>query len=239
VPAAGAAAGLVAVVVGSPLLRLKGHYFAVATLGVAEGLREVVINLPDLTGGGGHHHSHLRRRSDPMAGQRRFLPAVPVHRRRLGGRGHGGFPIPRRLRASGYPPGRGRGGGHGINTTRAKIFAFTGSAVLTGVVGAAHAFQLQSIYPGPEFDVDITVMMVVMVVLGGSGTVLGPIIGAVAVAYLSEWLRSNYTNVHTFMLGALIVAAVILLPQGFANYLSEAVRLRRFSLLENVRRYRL
>ena len=107
------------------------------------------------------------------------------------------------------------------------------------MVGAAHAFQLQSIYPGPEFDVDITVMMVVMVVLGGSGTVLGPIIGAVAVAYLSEWLRSNYTNVHTFMLGALIVAAVILLPQGFANYLSEAVRLRRFSLLENVRRYRL
>jgi hypothetical protein len=41
------------------------------------------------------------------------------------------------------------------------------------------------------------------------------------------------------MLGALIVAAVILLPQGFSNYLTEAFRLRRFSLLENVRRYRL
>src|SRR6185369_6636493 len=51
-PLAALLAGLFAAVVGAPLLRLKGHYFAVATLGVAEGLREIVINLPDLTGGG-------------------------------------------------------------------------------------------------------------------------------------------------------------------------------------------
>src|SRR5947208_7981235 len=50
---AGLAAGLFAGLVGVPLLRLKGHYFAIATLGVAEGLREVVLNLPAVTGGGG------------------------------------------------------------------------------------------------------------------------------------------------------------------------------------------
>ena len=48
----GIVAGLFAVLIGIPLLRLKGHYFAVATLGVAEGMREVVTNLPGLTGGG-------------------------------------------------------------------------------------------------------------------------------------------------------------------------------------------
>src|SRR6059058_5553975 len=52
-PVSALVAGLFAALVGAPLLRLKGHYFAVATLGVAEGLREVVLNLPKVTGGGG------------------------------------------------------------------------------------------------------------------------------------------------------------------------------------------
>src|SRR6266550_854316 len=51
-PLAAVIAGVFAAAIGAPLLRLKGHYFAVATLGVAEGLREVVINTPSLTGGG-------------------------------------------------------------------------------------------------------------------------------------------------------------------------------------------
>ena len=81
--------------------------------------------------------------------------------------------------------------------------------------------------------------MVVMVVIGGSGTVLGPIIGAVALQFLSEWLRQNYTTVHTLLLGAIIIIAVVLLPQGLVNYLREARRNRDYSLLANVRRYRL
>jgi branched-chain amino acid transport system permease protein len=87
--------------------------------------------------------------------------------------------------------------------------------------------------------VDITVLMVVMVVIGGSGTVLGPLLGAVALQYLSEYLRQHYTELHTFILGAIIIVAVILLPQGVVNYAREAARSRDFSLLRNVRRYRL
>src|SRR6266511_2736633 len=173
-PLSAVIAGLFAALIGAPLLRLKGHYFAVATLGVAEGLREVVINLPKLTGGGG------------------------------------GITVPT-----------------------------FGADALTGSVGAAHAFQIQSIYPDPSFDIGITVLMVVMVVLGGAGTVLGPVVGAVAIAYMSEWLREHYTNIHTFILGGMIILAVVLLPQGFVNYLGDAIKTRRFSLLENVRRYRL
>jgi branched-chain amino acid transport system permease protein len=81
--------------------------------------------------------------------------------------------------------------------------------------------------------------MIVMVVLGGAGTVVGPVIGAIVLAYVSEWLREHYTTVHTFVLGGLIIAAVVLLPQGLATYTADAVRTRRFSLLDNVRRYRL
>ena len=127
----------------------------------------------------------------------------------------------------------------GINTTVAKTLTFAVSAALTGVVGAAYAFQQVNIYPDRLFDVQITVLMVVMVILGGAGSVIGPIVGGIAVAYASEWLRQRFPDGHTFLLGALIIAAVILLPQGFSNFVRESVRARRFSLLDNVRRYRL
>jgi branched-chain amino acid transport system permease protein len=96
-----------------------------------------------------------------------------------------------------------------------------------------------TIYPERLFDVEITVLMVVMVVIGGSGTVLGPLIGAVGLQFVSEWLRQNYTGVHTLLLGAVIVIAVILLPQGLVNYVREARTAGEYSLLANVRRYRL
>jgi len=78
-----------------------------------------------------------------------------------------------------------------------------------------------------------------MVVIGGSGTVLGPLLGAVALQFLSEYLRQHFTNLHTFILGAIIIIAVILIPQGAVNYVREARRTKEFSLLANVRRYRL
>ncbi len=240
-PLSAVIAGLFAALIGAPLLRLKGHYFAVATLGVAEGLREVVINLPKLTGGGGGITVPTFGADAPT----RWL-------------GNDGFYILFLLVAVGVVAvamaiSRSRAGyalraihqdeeaaaAMGINTTRAKTLVFACSAALTGAVGAAHAFQIQSIYPDPSFDIGITVLMVVMVVLGGAGTVLGPVVGAVAIAYMSEWLREHYTNIHTFILGGMIILAVVLLPQGFVNYLGDAIKTRRFSLLENVRRYRL
>jgi branched-chain amino acid transport system permease protein len=81
--------------------------------------------------------------------------------------------------------------------------------------------------------------MVVMVVIGGFGTVLGPVVGAIAIAFVSEWLRRNYTEAHTFILGGLIIIAVVLLPQGISTYVRDGIKTRQFSLLDNVRRYRL
>jgi branched-chain amino acid transport system permease protein len=127
----------------------------------------------------------------------------------------------------------------GINTTRTKVLTFALSGFITGLVGAAYAFQQVTIFPERLFDVDITVLMVVMVVIGGSGTVLGPLLGAVGLQFLSEYLRQHYTNVHIFLLGAIIIVAVVLLPQGAVNYVREARRTGEYSLLANVRRYRL
>ena len=237
----GVVAALFATLIGIPLLRLKGHYFAVATLGVAEGMREIVTNLPDLTGGGagitvptvGNNATTAYLGNDGFYLLFLALAALSVLVGGLVARNKFGYA----LRAINQDEDA--AAAMGINTTRMKVLAFALSGFITGLVGASYAFQQVTIFPQRLFDVDITVLMIIMVVIGGSGTVLGPLLGAVALQFLSEFLRQNFTDLHTFILGGIIVVAVILLPQGAVNYVREARRTKEFSLLANVRRYRL
>ena len=237
----GVVAAIFGAVIGLPLLRLKGHYFAIATLGVAEGMHEVVTNLPDLTGGGagitlptvGKDATTAYLGNDGFYLLFLGLAAVAVLITALVSRSKFGFA----LRAINQDEDA--AAAMGVNTTRTKVLTFALSGFVVGIVGAAYAFQQVTIFPERLFDVDITVLMVIMVVIGGAGTVLGPILGAVVLQFLSEWLRSNFTEAHTFILGLIIILAVVLLPQGAVTYVQEARRTKNFSLLDNVRRYRL
>jgi branched-chain amino acid transport system permease protein len=234
-------AAVFAGLIGLPLLRLKGHYFAVATLGVAEGMRELVTNVPRWTGGGagitipstGDRAPTLWLGNDGFYLLFLALAVVSAVVVALISRSRTGYA----LRAINQDEDA--AAAMGVNTTWAKTVAFGVSAALTGATGAAYAFQQVSIYPERLFDVNITVLMVVMVVIGGAGTISGPILGAAAIAISSEYLRQHFTEVHTLTLGALIIVAVILLPQGVVNFVRDAVRDRDYSLLSNVRRYRL
>lgn len=230
-----------AVLMGIPVLRLRGHYFAIATLGVAEGMREVVLNLDGLTGGG----SGLT------------VPAVGAEAT-TSYPGNSGFyymflALAVLATAIVFWTSRSRFGyglrainqdedaaaAMGIDTTRAKISAFALAGVITSLAGAMYAFQQVTIYPARLFDVQITLLMVVMAVIGGSGTVLGPVIGALGLQFLSEYLRDNVTDYHTLVFGVIIVVAVILLPQGLVSFVRDGWRTRRFSLFDNIRAYRL
>lgn len=227
--------------IGVPLLRLKGHYFAIATLGVAEGMREVVNNVPSLTGGGagitlptvGSAATTGYLGDDGFYLLFLALAAGTVIVGGLVSRSKFGFA----LRA--IHQDEDAAGAMGVNTTRTKVMTFALSGFLTGLVGASYAFQQVTIFPTRLFDSQITVLMVIMVILGGSGTVLGPILGAVSLQFISEFLRQNYTTYHTFILGLIIIVAVVLLPQGVVPYLRDGWRTRDFSLLANLRRYRL
>ena len=237
----GVFAAVFGAVIGLPLLRLKGHYFAIATLGVAEGMREVVTNLPKLTGGGagitiptvGDKATTTYFGNDGFYWLFLGLAALALAISQMVSRNRFGFA----LRAINQDEDA--AGALGINTTRAKVLAFALSGFVCGLVGASYAFQQAVIYPERLFDVDITVLMVVMVIIGGAGTVVGPLIGAVALQFLSEYLRQNFTDAHIFILGLIIIIGVVLLPQGFVNYVVEARRTGDWSLLSNVRRYRL
>jgi branched-chain amino acid transport system permease protein len=234
-------AAVPAALCGLLLLRLRGHYFAVATLGVAEGLREIVLNAGELTGGGAGITlpSTGSAAVTPWLGNDGFyllflaLATVAVAVNLGVARGRSGYA----LRAVNQDEDS--AASVGINTTVAKTAAFAGSAALAGALGAAYAFQQVTIYPDRLFDVDLTVLTIVMVVLGGAGTVAGPAVGAVVVGLASEWLRSRYPTAHTFVLGGLIITAVVVLPQGLVAYAGEVRRTRRLPLLDNVRRYRL
>jgi branched-chain amino acid transport system permease protein len=120
-----------------------------------------------------------------------------------------------------------------VNTTRAKVLALTISAAITALVGSAYAFQQVTIYPQRLFDVDITVIMIVMVVIGGAGTVLGPIVGAVGLQFVSEYLRQHYPQEHILVLGAVIILVVLLFPSGLTGVAG------RTGLLDAIRAYRL
>lgn len=230
-----------AALVGLPLLPLKGHYFAIATLGVAEGTREIVINLPSLTGGGAGITIPTvgKDASTPYLGNDGFyllfllLAVIAVAVVAVVSGSKFGFA----LRA--IHQDESAASALGINTTRVKIAVFALSGFLAGLVGSAYAFQQVTIYPERLFDVNITVLMVVMVVIGGSGTVLGPVLGAVSLQFVSEYLRQHYTSAHTFILGAIVIVAVLLLPEGAVSFAGASWRERRLSLLDTVRRYRL
>jgi branched-chain amino acid transport system permease protein len=239
---AAAAVGLgFAVLMGIPILRLKGHYFAIATLGVAEGTREIVINTGGLTGGnqGITVPAVGSEATTSYPGNTGFyfyflaLALISIVVVWAVSKSRFGYA----LRA--ISQDEDAAAASGINTTRAKIAAFALSGVLTALAGAIFAFQQVTIYPDRLFSVDITVLMVVMAVLGGAGTVAGPVIGAVSLQYLSEWLRDHFPDYHTFVFGGIIVLAVLVVPMGIVNFTREAWQHKRISLFEAVRQYRL
>jgi branched-chain amino acid transport system permease protein len=240
-PVAALVGGGFAILMGIPVLRLKGHYFAIATLGVAEGMREVIINLDSLTGGN-------KGITVPAVGAQAttsypgntgfyyyFLILAVVTVATVWGISRSRFGYA--LRA--IHQDEDAAAAAGVDTVRAKVAAFAVAGVFTAMAGSMFAFQQVTVYPARMFAVDVTVLMVVMAVIGGAGTVLGPVLGAVALQFLSEYLRDHFTDYHTFIFGAIIVIAVVLVPMGLVEFTREAWRHKRLGLLESIREYRL
>lgn len=240
-PAAIVAGVFFAVLIGVPLLRLRGHYFAIATLGFAEGAREVVNNLTPITGGGVGITIPTFGDQAPTAyfGKPGFyvafliLATVSVGVCALLARSRFGYAM------VAVHEDEAAAGAVGINTTATKVVAFAISAAIVACAGALYAFQQITFYPQDVFDASITVLMVIMVVIGGSGSILGPLVGAVGLELLSQYLRVNFDRYNQLIFGAIIVAVVVFFPQGVVTFFRDALRERRLSPLENIRRYRL
>ena len=201
---------------GAIILRLKGHYFAIGSIGVVEATRLVVASWGSFTGGGdGLNVAFMSGGPDAIA--RTFLAAmsaimlavfvvtVAVDRSRFG---FGLRCIQQNEDAAGMV---------GVNTTAYKVAAYILSALFCGTVGAAYASWTGYIDPNESFSVLMTIKVPVMCLLGGAGTVFGPVVGAAAFILLEEFFWANFLDYNRAILGAVIVILIFFLPGGLLN----------------------
>ena len=200
-----------------PILRLKGHYFAIATLAVAEAARELIA-ISSFTGGGtGLGLPIFVGGIDSMARYFYFIMfallvigivvTVFIRRSRMG-YALIAIKVDERTAES-----------LGIDTARYKTMAFVISAILTSAVGSVYAYWITFIDPVSVFAVTISVQMIMMALLGGVGTVFGPVAGALILGLISEWAWINFPTIHTAALGIVMVLLILFLPQGLADVL--------------------
>jgi len=205
---------LLVLLIGIPLLRLKGHYFAIATLGLNEAIKEVATNTTWLTGGGMGLSLPLPPMG-PAAGAMLFyyllLGATALSvwatwefgRRRLG------------MGCRAIRDNEVKAEATGLHTTRYKSAAWMISAAMTGAVGSINAYWLTYIDPPGVFDMAIAVKAFVIFLLGGPATVLGPLLGATVVELLATFTWSKLLNWHAGAMGLLIMLVIVLFPNGF------------------------
>jgi branched-chain amino acid transport system permease protein len=216
--AAAAVVGTVfALILGFVLLRLRGHAFAIATLVVTEVLRELTNGWTGLTGGGMGLNLPFFGWSPTATSEFffyamfaltavTFLTTCVVARNRLG---FGLTCIRQNEDAANIV---------GIDTTRYKIIAFTLSGGFAAAAGGIYASWIGYIEPSDVYDVLFSIKPILMVLLGGMGTVFGPILGAVAFLVLDEIVWRNFLELHTGTLGLLIVILVLFLPAGLSSF---------------------
>jgi branched-chain amino acid transport system permease protein len=230
-PAGGLLAMLFAALIGMPILRLKGHYFAIATLGVAETMREIVYNLT-ITGGGSGLTMPITKSPLPffylMLGI--VVAATAVNAWLSASRfGYGLIAIREDEDAA---------AAMGINTALYKTIAFALSGGFAGLVGGVFAYWITFIDPEGVFKVIMTIQMIIMAVFGGMGTVVGPLLGALVLTSISEVLSTQLVSLAELFNGVIVILVVLFMPKGLA----EVIRNRQYSFRDfarNLREYRI
>jgi branched-chain amino acid transport system permease protein len=218
--AGGVAAAIIALPIGYICFRLRGPYFALSTLAVAEIIRLVALNWESLTAG-------------PVGLLITTLPQVVL----------GGTPVNWESKTPFYyiilvvvagalvitaVMARSRLGAYllairedidsaeaiGINTVRVRVAALSISAFIAGMAGGFYALYLRYIDPDAVFSIALSVEMVFIAVVGGLTTVLGPLIGAVFLVTLGETFRDRFLVGHLIFYGLFMMLAIRYMPDG-------------------------
>ncbi|MGN6735265.1 MAG: branched-chain amino acid ABC transporter permease [Candidatus Binatia bacterium] len=220
-----------AILLGLPVLRLRGHYFAIATLGLAEVMTAIVSNL-EIAG------RNVGLILPLVKGDALFfelslillvvttLAVMWISRSRFG---FGLIAIRENELAAAVM---------GVNTTLYKILAFALCSVFAAVAGGIHAYWITYLDPGSAFDVALNVKMIIMAVFGGPGTIFGPVLGAFVLSAISEILATKVTSLASVFFGIVIVAAIVFMPRGFADLVRRFRQSGWRYFQENIRTYR-
>jgi branched-chain amino acid transport system permease protein len=212
----GVAAGLLAVCLGWPCLRVRGPYFVILTLGVSEFVKYIVISTEAALGRQGR--LLIGTPSLTVLFEAMLVLAVVsmivlymVRSSKLGA----GLLAIREDEVAAEAVG--------VNATALKLLAFTLSALIPGMVGGLMILRSTYFEPLQAFSPTTSFTIVTIAILGGTDEVPGPLLGAVLLVLMSELLWARAPEVYMIILGVLLVAFVLFLPEGL---LGRAQRLR-------------
>lgn len=208
---AGIAGAVTAIPLGGAMLRLKGPFFAIGMFGLARVLEAFALGFDSITGGG--TGIYLKPLSDlrPLyyvvaaVAAIMLLATWKLDNSRLG------------LKLLAIREDEGAAESLGIPTTRLKIGTFVASAIAPAAMGSLYAVYLGFIDPPTAFASNIELTTIAMVLLGGMGTVLGPLCGAVVLSVVNEVLWANYPQIYLASVGVVVLLAVLFMPRGIVS----------------------
>jgi branched-chain amino acid transport system permease protein len=216
---AGVTAAIASVLIGLPTFRLRGPYFAIATIGVSETVRVVATNL-DFTGGASgyriaetrvfnqaeHYYSALVLASAAVA-----ISYWIAHNKF--GLGLGAIKDDEDAAAD-----------SGVNPFTYKLKAHAVAAALTGMAGGLFARYAAFIHPNGVFGFQTSVQILLMPVIGGLGTVWGGVVGGGVVGIIEEEIVARFPQAHLLIYGALLIVIVLVEPGGILGALRNLIR---------------
>ncbi|MBW1731003.1 MAG: branched-chain amino acid ABC transporter permease [Deltaproteobacteria bacterium] len=219
-------AALSGYLLGMVLLKLRGAYFAIATIALNEALKVIMFNLPE-TFSGGTFGIPMPSIRNPAAAYYLMLFCTAaalilvyaVVKSKLGVT----------LRA--IREDEDGAMAIGINAPKYKVWAFTLSTFLMGLAGAIDIFFIGYIYPEASFNIEVNVEVIAMTMLGGLGTVLGPAIGSVALFMVADFIWAKWPFSHLILLGFVLCILVLFMRRGVLGLVEEKIPSLRGKIL--------
>ncbi|HRN50020.1 MAG TPA: branched-chain amino acid ABC transporter permease [Anaerolineales bacterium] len=207
----GVAAAAAALLIGIPALRLRGIYFSIATLAIAQALRATISSvLPKVT-----------RLPGPVLAEyqisERYFVALAV----LLGTLVTAFVLKRSKLGLGMQTVREdelAAESIGVNSVLHKLSAFVISAFWAGLAGSAFAFYHPSFYYSLAFEPSWTFDALLITFIGGIGTLGGPVLGTLFFVFVRDVLAATWVDFHLILFGLLFILVVLLMPGGFVEF---------------------
>lgn len=212
-----------ALLIGGVSFRLRGPYFVLATIAFAEVLRLIAKNLPEVTGGDvgvqvpALFHTHVNRSfywAAVVLTALAYATTVAISRARFG------------YYLMAIREDEDTALSVGIGAAKNKLAALLISAVLTALGGALYGSLFLYIVPDQVLSIDVSNEIAIVAMLGGAGTVLGPIVGSVVLESASELFKDIFKEAHLLIYGVLLVVVVLFLPEGIVGTLTAFLRRR-------------
>jgi branched-chain amino acid transport system permease protein len=210
----GVVAGVVALLVGLAVLRLRGMYFAITTLALAGIFAVVLRNFPRLTGG----PEGMMLPNCIFAGDTReifwltlvlavfaIVVSEVFERTRI------------HLALTSIRNDERVAKSSGVNVFKYLVFAFAATSAIQGLAGGTYAHIFGFVSPEGSFSANFLLLPMAMALLGGIHSTWGPVLGGLVLGALSEYLKLQIPYGHLLVYGAIIVVVILFLPQGLTG----------------------